>query len=216
MNILSHYLLANQEEYLYKFGAILPDFLKRIHLKVPHLFIKTKFPSSITEINSGVKFHYEIDAWFHLDDKFLNHQHNILQLVHKNIPDLEKAILIGHIATELLIDHLYLSENESIIIEFNDFIVNLDHYKIQQWMIEIGFEKESKTFKDVYLEFASQNILEKYKSFTFVTEIIIRIYKQVYNLDLSDKKEILNEILIEYVPYLKNDINYFLNNNKFS
>ncbi|WP_158795217.1 hypothetical protein [Pedobacter sp. L105] len=228
MNFLSHFYFERQNPNDYiVMGVVLPDLIKNANKewnlnpqKDEYLYRDVPEYDSIL---TGWKRHLEVDRLFHNSDFFKEQTAILKQLI---LPVLHigpvKPFFLAHIALELVLDHLLLTQDE----------VNADHFYHQLGQANSpslsGFLRLAKLPDqprfDLFLgSFISSRYVFSYEKMENITYSLNRICMRLWSEPFTEsQKELLNEQLEQFKKQLQHNylhifdqINRELNKNNF-
>lgn len=208
MNFLSHFYFDRDSTNCYHvLGTVMPDLLKNADKNtVIHPEKLSHSEPQIQSLIEGWKKHLEVDRHFHNADFFTVHAHQLkLQL----LPALEgspvKPFFLGHIALELILDNLLLTEQ---LITVDDFYAHLNGCSdavITAFLNFSGMQDATK-FIRFYDNFKHSQYLHTYNEISQVAYALKRICMRIWNNPFTTHQEQqLNTILSEYRLRLKPD-----------
>lgn len=211
MNFLSHF-------YFEKFttssaqvvGAMLPDLLKnadKTYVFHPHRFEDDfRGVPDLMDLYLGWQRHLEIDRVFHNCDFFFHHSHQLrvaLAPVLETLPI--RASFFGHIALELLLDHLLIRDDVVSVDRFYHHLGHASRDGIARFLKIIGLEDQQRFF-NYYDAFLQWNYVYDYAVFDKITPALLNISKRVWRFEThSDDIQRISAVLGEYLAVQLSD-----------
>ncbi|EOR93107.1 hypothetical protein ADIARSV_3728 [Arcticibacter svalbardensis MN12-7] len=209
MNFLSHYYFDRFEDNPYRImGMVLPDLIKNANKnwnprpeKKEYLFVHDSLQILIME---GWKRHLQVDRSFHSSAFFRHHTH-ILRL--KIAPYLESSAVrpsfVAHIALELMLDNLLLTELHMDSAQFYHYLKMTDRKVISDFLL-LNDIPDSTIFFKFLDEFIKSKYLESYRNpkdiMYAIGKICLRVWPDPFN---EEQKLQLTLILISYLEELR-------------
>lgn len=211
MNFLSHFYFDRFEDNPYRImGMVLPDLIKNANKswnprpeKKEYLFQHDRLQVNIME---GWKRHLQVDRYFHSSVFFYHHTH-ILRL--KIVPYLESSAVrpsfVAHIALELMLDNLLLTELNMDSSQFYHYLKLTDKKVLADFLLLNEITDSAKFF--LFLdEFIKSKYLESYRNprdiMYAIGKICLRVWPEPFN---EEQKLQLTLILISYLEELRGD-----------
>jgi len=191
MNFLSHYYFdRNTTNCYHTLGTVLPDLLKNADKTIIIHPEKLHHPDkNINDIILGWKKHLKVDRFFHSSGFFVERSHALKNLLAPAIIGSPvKPFFLGHIALEILLDSLLITNGE---ISTGDFYDHLDFCKtdvIKEFLNFSGLQDTDRFFK-FYDEFKKSRYLETYAQNHQVTYALKRICMRVWTDPFTPEQE---------------------------
>ncbi|MCR8561305.1 hypothetical protein KXD93_26870 [Mucilaginibacter sp. BJC16-A38] len=201
MNFLSHFYFDRESDNCYHIlGTILPDLLKNADKTV--VLHPEKLHHSDNAVNSiiaGWNKHLEVDRYFHSDEFFLHHSHQLKKLL---LPAIEgspvKPFFLGHIALELILDNLLLTTQKITVDGFYDHLDGCRLPIIDEFLTFAGL-KDTSVFNKFYAEFKKSRYLYTYSKTEQIAYALKRICMRVWNNPFTPEHEAaINTVLVSY------------------
>lgn len=204
MNFLSHYYFDRYNTNSYEvLGSILPDLLKNAD-KSSNIFPekhqdKFKQPHEVA-ILKGWKKHLDVDKLFHNASFFLEHQHQLKLKIKETLKDTPiKPFFAGHIAIELILDHLLLKHQK---IDATKLYLHLNavskNYIID--FLNLNNVQEQEQFFKFFEMFKKEQYLKSYVDVANVSYALKRIFMRIWPNPLHTEQENkLTQVLIDYI-----------------
>lgn len=153
----------------------------------------------IQSIIQGWKKHLEVDRYFHNAAFFTHHSH---QLKLKLLPALEgspvKPFFLGHIALELILDNLLLTEH---LITADDFYAHLNGCTdevISEFLSYSGMQDAAR-FIRFYADFKRSRYLYTYQDIEQVAYALKRICMRIWKNPFTVQQEnMFNHLMADY------------------
>lgn len=211
MNFLSHYYFErdnhSSEEVL---GTVLPDLVKNAnkHWRIFPEKNETVFPtgSELSYILNGWKRHLEVDKHFHSSAFFKEHARKLRIAVEPVLKDSPaRPFFIAHIAVELMLDSLLLTEN---IIDTTDFYghLNKSDKAVLRSFLDMSDLPDAGLFLEFLDEFITAAYLDSYRESQHILYALNRICMRIWDQPFTEKQKTeLTFILIDYLEELKKD-----------
>jgi len=211
MNFLSHFYFDRDEENPYRImGIVLPDLLKHANKewnlrpeKNEHLFLHDDSQRGLLE---GWKRHLEVDRYFHSSEFFRRHT-SILRLqivphlLHSNV----RPSFVAHIALELMLDSLLLTELNLNSSRVYTQLTNADEDMLDNFLLLYNIPEPSTFFN--FLEgFIRSKYLESYREPKDIMYAIGKICQRIWPQPFTDEEKFrIATILTAYLEVLKED-----------
>ncbi|PRY55384.1 hypothetical protein B0I27_101353 [Arcticibacter pallidicorallinus] len=211
MNFLSHFYFDRDEENPYRImGIVLPDLLKNANKewnlrpeKNEHLFLHDDSQRGLLE---GWKRHLEVDRYFHSSEFFRRHT-SILRLqivphlLHSNV----RPSFVAHIALELMLDSLLLTELNLNSSRFYTQLTNADEDMLDNFLL-LNNIPEPSTFFNFLEGFIRSKYLESYREPKDIMYAIGKICQRIWPQPFTDEEKFrIATILTAYLEVLKED-----------
>ncbi|MGI4727608.1 MAG: ACP phosphodiesterase [Janthinobacterium lividum] len=203
MNFLSHfYFDRNCNDAYHVLGSVMPDLLrnadKEAQLKIERLPAQTD--PVINSIISGWKKHLEIDRHFHSSDFFKTHAHQLKLLFVPALAGSEvKPFFLGHIALELILDNLLLTNRTVFADDFYDHLKNVETKNICAFL-ELN-QVHPQKFLNFYASFIYEKYLYSYMQLDSVVHALRGVCQRIWKKPFSKIQE---QAVIEVVKYYTN------------
>jgi hypothetical protein len=208
MNFLSHFYFDRTSTNCYHIlGTVLPDLLKNADKAIVLHPEKLQHPDQkISSLIEGWKKHLEVDRHFHSSKFFLNHSHRLRLLL---TPAIEgspvKPFFLGHIAVELILDNLLLTNHKVTVDDFYNHLDACDEEVIHRFLIYSGLQ-DTQTFFKFFKDFKAHRYLHTYKETLQIAYALKRICMRVWNNPFNPQQETaMNEVLAQYRELLQTD-----------
>jgi hypothetical protein len=191
MNFLSHYYFDRDTTNCYHtLGTVLPDLLKNADKTINIHPEKLHHPDkNINDILLGWHKHLEVDRFFHSSGFFIERSHAIKNLLAPAITGSPvKPFFLGHIALEIMLDNLLITNNE---VSVDDFYSHLNACKtevIKEFLNFSGLKDTDRFFK-FYDGFKTSRYLESYVHNHQVTYALKRICMRVWHDPFTPEQE---------------------------
>jgi len=211
MNFLSHYYFErNTESSDEVLGTVLPDLVKNANKnwrifpeKNESYFLNG---SRLSYLFNGWKRHLEVDKHFHSSSFFKEHTRRLriaVEPVLKNSP--ARSFFIAHIALELMLDSLLLTED---IIDTTDFYTHLNRSDkdILRNFLDLNKLPDTNLFLEFLKDFITSAYLNSYRESQHILYALNRICMRLWNEPFTEQQKTeLTFILISYLEELKKD-----------
>jgi len=211
MNFLSHFYFDRNEENPYRItGIVLPDLLKNANKewnlrpeKNEHLFLHDDLQTGLLE---GWKRHLEVDRYFHSSEFFSRHTSILrLQIVPHLLNSDVRPSFVAHIALELMLDSLLLTELNLDSSRFYAQLENTDEEVLDDFLL-LNNIPESSIFFNFLEGFIRSKYLESYREPRDIMFAIGKICQRIWSQPFTDEEKFrVAGILTEYLEVLKND-----------
>lgn len=208
MNFLSHFYFDRYSTNCYHIlGTVMPDLLKNADKNALIHPEKLSHPQpQIQSMIEGWKKHLEVDRYFHNADFFIFHSH---QLKRQLFPALEgspvKPFFLGHIAIELILDNLLLTEGTVTADDFYAHLNGCTDEIITEFLRFSGMQHTGR-FISFYDEFKRSRYLYTYDQISQIAYALKRICMRIWNNPFTPHQEQqLNTILASYRLHLKQE-----------
>jgi len=186
-------------------GLLFPDLL-RIFTKSQRIsenrWIKNK-TTYIPDLAKGIEKHFEADDKFHNWPWFIQMNHELALKIRESKTGLRRDWFMAHIFIELAIDHVLVSENQSMV---EDLYQDLELCSSSDWAV--FFEKENYHEIDLwnkgYRNFSDHRYIFTYKDTHSIIYALSRIYENTGAGVINDlQNEFLLVLLNDFIPELK-------------
>jgi hypothetical protein len=201
MNFLSHYYFDRETTNCYHtLGTVLPDLLKNADKTIILHPEKLQHQDPrINDIIAGWQKHIEVDRHFHSSEFFLNRSHELKKLL---IPAIGgspvKPFFLGHIAIELILDNLLITNNKISVDDFYDHLIACDSDIIKEFLNFADLHDTDRFFR-FYESFKKSRYLETYAETQQVAYALKRICMRVWNDPFTpDQEEKMTKVLSAY------------------
>jgi len=210
MNFLSHYYFDKDNLNDYEvLGSILPDLLKNANKtwniypeKNEHLF-QTQIQKYLLK---GWKKHLLVDKIFHNTAFFFFHQHQLkveLKEVIKDSP--VKPFFLGHIALELILDHLLIAENKVDVSKLYHYLKQTSDKDIESFLYLNGLTHTERFFS-FFESFKREQYLNNYIETKNITYSLKRICMRLWNNPFTaHQEEEITKIIDQYISKLREE-----------
>lgn len=205
MNFLSHFYFeryASSPERVV--GSILPDLLKNAdkgYVFHPNRFEEQLFAHPLlVEVYKGWYRHVEVDKLFHSSEFFVAHNHQLRQKLDPILEDLPiRASFMGHIAIELLLDHLLIRDKAVNVARLYEHLENVNRTILTKFLHTIGLE-DVGPFMEFYDKFIEWRYVFEYEDISGLHYPLFNIAKRVWVFEADEiHREALTQELITYL-----------------
>jgi hypothetical protein len=191
MNFLSHYYFdRDATDCYFTLGTVLPDLLKNADKTIilhPEKLVHSN--PSVNSIIQGWNKHLLVDKYFHSSEFFLTHSHQLKkELSPAIIGSPVKPFFLGHIAIELILDNLLITNDEINVTNFYNHLDNCRKNIISEFL-EFAGMKNPDVFFEFYDEFKSSRYLNTYINIDQITYALKRICMRVWNNPFTQQHE---------------------------
>ena len=199
MNFLSHFYFDRDTTDCYLvLGTVMPDLLKNADKNViihPEKLVHTN--ETINSIIRGWKKHLEVDRYFHSSQFFLTHSH---ELKKKLLPAIEgspvKPFFLGHIALELILDNLLLTNDQVTAEGFYELLEQCEEAVVDEFLRFAGL-KDTTIFFKFYDDFKKSKYLSSYSNTKEIAYALKRICMRVWKDPFTAEQEVkITEIIV--------------------
>jgi hypothetical protein len=201
MNFLSHFYFDRDTTNCYLvLGTVMPDLLKNADKNVIIRPEKSIHPKpDVNSIIHGWNRHQEVDRYFHGSDFFLTHSH---QLKNKLLPAMTgspvKPFFLGHIALELVLDNLLLTQQKVTAYKFYEHMEGCSEATINEFLTFSGL-KETGFFFRYYNEFNRSKYLYSYAETREISYALKRVCMRIWKNPFTPENELaMTDVIIEY------------------
>ena len=211
MNFLSHFYFDRHTiDTLQVVGIVLPDLVKNakkdwnIHPeKNEHKF---SADSGLSQILKGWNRHLEVDKYFHSSEFFKEHTSEIRTAV---APFLEnspaRAFFVAHIALELMLDSLLLTESVLNTENFYRHLSTCDREVLHRFL-QLNNIEQPQIFFSFFDEFIEAEYLNTYREADKIVYAINQICRRIWLDPFSETQKLqLTAVLIDYQLNLRNE-----------
>ncbi len=191
MNFLSHfYFDRNCNDAYHVLGSVMPDLLrnadKEAKIKIENLPAQNE--AAICSIISGWKKHLEIDRHFHSSQFFKTHAHQLKLLFVPILAGSEvKPFFLGHIALELILDNLLLTNRTVFADDFYDHLKNAETSRISKFLL-LNHVHQQK-FLNFYASFIHEKYLYSYRQLDSVVHALKGICQRIWKKPFTQRQE---------------------------
>lgn len=214
MNFLSHFYFeryaSNPERVV---GCILPDLLKNVdkgYVFHPNRYEEQLFAHPLlVEMYKGWYGHVEVDKLFHGSDFFVEHNHQLRKKLDPVLEDLPiRASFMGHIALELLLDHLLIRDQAVNVGRLYEHLEHINRTILVKFLDIVGLE-DTKPFMSFYDKFIAWRYIFEYADISQIHYPLFNIAKRVWDFEVDDAhREALTHELITYEKNHLSDYKY--------
>ncbi len=201
MNFLSHYYFDRcAADSYHVLGIVMPDLLKNADKAVViHPEKLSHTDHQIQSVINGWKKHLQVDRHFHNTEFFTYHSHQLkLALLPALAGSPVKPFFLGHIALELILDNLLLTNRLISADEFYRHLDNCADDTIRKFLTFNGVA-DTGVFIRFHTEFKRSRYLNTYTDTEQVAyalkRVCMRLWKQPFTAEQEGK---LNEVLAAY------------------
>ena len=191
MNFLSHFYFDRGTTNCYHtLGTVLPDLLKNADKSIIIHPEKLHHPDkNINDIILGWQKHLEVDRFFHSSGFFTTRSHALKNLLAPAITGSPvKPFFLGHIALEIILDNLLITNDEIATDDFYDHLDSCNTDVIKEFLNFSGLMETDRFFK-FYTEFKRSRYLETYAQNHQVTYALKRICMRVWKDPFTREQE---------------------------
>lgn len=210
MNFLSHFYFDRDTEDSHQvIGMVLPDLLKNANKKwsirpEKHEIEYNEAP--IKNLYRGWKRHIAVDKHFHCSDFFIFHTQSMRTVM---APFLESSAarpsFVAHIALELMLDSLLLTEKSLSTTPFYHHLTQVDRNVLNDFFL-LNNLGDTPLFFSFLDEFIDARYLNTYSNPKEIVYALNRICMRVWDNPFNDTQKLqLTAILIDYQEKLKSD-----------
>ena len=209
MNFLAHFYFDkhsdNSELIL---GTVLPDLIKNANKswilhpeKKKDLFIHDV---TLVSILKGWERHILVDKFFHASNFFLDHTKQIRSAIAPLLEDSPvRPSFLSHIALELMLDSLLITEGSITANDFYNHLRNVDRNTLTEFLVLNGINDPDVFFK-FYDQFIASAYLNSYSDPHNIIYALNRICMRVWDDPLnSEQQSALTDVLINYQEDLR-------------
>jgi hypothetical protein len=208
MNFLSHYYFDRDTTNCYHtLGTVLPDLLKNADKTINIHPEKLHHPDkNINDILLGWHKHVEVDRFFHSSGFFVERSHAVKNLLAPAITGSPvKPFFLGHIALEILLDNLLITNNKVSVDDFYGHLNSCKTEVIKEFLNFSGLKDTDRFFK-FYDGFKTSRYLESYVHNHQVTYALKRICMRVWHDPFTpEQEERMTRIITAYRSALQVD-----------
>lgn len=209
MNFLSHFYFeryASSSERVV--GSILPDLLKNASKEYvfhPNRHEEQLFAHPLLiELYKGWYRHVEVDKLFHSSEFFVEHNHQLRRRLDPILEDLPiRASFMGHIAVELLLDHLLIRDKVVNVGRLYEHLENVNRTILTKFLQIIGLENV-KPFMQFYDKFIAWRYVFEYEDISRLHYPLFNIAKRVWDFEVDEIQR--TELTHELMAYQENHL----------
>ena len=201
MNFLSHYYFDRKVTNCYHIlGTVLPDLLKNadktIILHPEKLHHKNE---QVNAIITGWNKHLEVDRYFHSSGFFLEHSHQLKNLLAPAIKASPvKPFFLGHIGVELILDNLLLTTGLVTVDDFYNHLNACENDAIQEFLTFAGLNDTIAFFR-FFEGFKKDGYLHTYEETSKIAYALKRICMRIWENPFTPEHENeMNKVLAAY------------------
>lgn len=210
MNFLSHYYFDRNQPALKVVGSLLPDLIKNAgvnKVKSPLKNIDLLEDNSYTDLLAGWRNHIEVDKYFHSSDFFLHHSQALKEDIKIVTEGSEvRPSFLGHIALELILDHLLIQQN---LIQVGNLYVALqeaDKEIITSFILQCN-EQEIDRILEFIQRFSASKYLLSYQKMENIAYALNRICMRLWPVSLQeDKVALLHKKIDSYAKRYESEL----------
>ena len=210
MNFLSHfYFDRNTDDPQRVLGMVLPDLLKNARKEWnirPEKQVQQYGDAELQNIFIGWERHIAVDKHFHCSAFFLTHTQHIRTVIAPLLSSSPaRPFFVAHIALELILDSLLLSEKSLDTSIFYTHLKNIDKNSLLRFF-EINQLSDSSIFFSFLEEFIEARYLNTYSNPQEIVYALNRICMRIWDQPFNDTQKLqLTSVLINYQEKLKDD-----------
>ena len=193
MNLLSHFYFDGTPNPYYNFGLLVPDLVPAVGLKWR---LKDSFrPASKwydKSVLAGTRKHIYRDAIFHNLPSFFKNTKRMRILLESNglKQDGTKLFFAAHISYEILMDHLIILKQPSVLEEFYSMFEDIKHEHILNFSNKY-LSTKGQAFANFIDSFKEKKYLYQYKDmdglFASVNRVLVRGKQKPFPLESIGK-----------------------------
>lgn len=184
-------------------GSILPDLLKNVNKE--YIFHPNRFEEQLyahpllLELYKGWYRHVEVDKLFHGSEFFVEHNHQLRRRLDPILEDLPvRASFMGHIAVELLLDHLLIRDQVVNVGRLYEHLEHANRTILTKFLRTIGLE-DVKPFWEFYDKFIEWRYIFEYADISRLHHPLFNIAKRVWDFEADEAhREALTRELVTY------------------
>lgn len=210
MNFLSHFYFDRFTSDPQKvIGMVLPDLLKNAKKEWnirPEKHESEYNHPALQNIYTGWKRHITVDKHFHCSDFFLSHTTNLRMAIAPFLATSPtRPFFVAHIALELILDSLLLSETALDTTTFYTHLINADKAALTRFF-QINNLFETEVFFSFLDEFIEAKYLNTYSNPKEIVYALNRICMRIWDRPFNDTQKLqLTAVIIDYQEKLKKD-----------
>jgi hypothetical protein len=210
MNFLSHfYFDRHTSDPQQVIGIVLPDLLKNANknwVVRPEKYEDQYQESALKNIFTGWKRHIEVDKHFHCSQFFLNHTSKLRTAMAPFLSSSSaKPFFVAHIALELMLDSLLLTETSLSTQTFYAHLSNTDKEAINRFLAINSIDNQVVFFSFLE-EFIEARYLNSYRDPKEIVYAINRVCMRVWDDPFNETQKLqLTSVLLDYQEKLKED-----------
>jgi hypothetical protein len=193
MNFLSHYYFDSHNPNSYfVLGTILPDLIKNADKKwlIHPQKNEEKFTSlAHLSLFNGYQKHLAVDRIFHNSDFFKYYQNHFKKILKQAVGTSKvKPFFVGHIALELLLDHILITRKLVDVDLFYQQLNGIDHQIVNDFLSLNGITDTEK-FHQFFIRFKTEQYLYHYLELEKISYAIKRICMRIWLDPLTLEQE---------------------------
>jgi len=210
MNFLSHfYFDRDNRDPERVIGIVLPDLVKNAKKEWslrPEKQEAFYDDDTLSNIFWGWKRHIEVDNYFHSSDFFCQHTQNIKNLISPILDSSPvRPSFVAHIALELMLDALLLTESKVEAEDFYSLLSEVDRDALECFL-ELNSVYDTDKFFKFLDEFIEASYLNSYREAKNIMYALNRICMRIWEDPFNDTQKLqLTAVLIEYQQNLRRD-----------
>lgn len=201
MNFLSHFYFDRDcNDAYHVLGSVMPDLLrnadKEAQIKPERLPPQNN--AAIYSLITGWKKHLEIDQHFHSSVFFKHHAHQLKIFLTPAVKgSAVKPFFLGHIALELILDNLLLTNHTVFADDFYDHLKTADEAHIAAFLKLNNVDPQK--FLKFYTLFINEKYLYSYTQLNSVVHALKGICLRIWKNPFTKSQEIaVNEVVELY------------------
>lgn len=211
MNFLSHFYfdrhISDPERIM---GMVLPDLVKNAKKewslrpeKTPYRFEED---NKLRHLLDGWKRHLEVDKHFHSSDFFCSHTGNIRAQISPFLVTSEvRPSFVAHIALELMLDSLLLTESIISTGNFYRFLRETDRDALDSFL-QLNSIADTEPFFRFLDEFIDSEYLNSYSDSAHIIYAVGRICMRIWPDPFTETQKLqLTAVLVPYLERLRTD-----------
>ena len=210
MNFLSHFYFDRYTSDPHRvIGMVLPDLMKNAKKEWnirPEKHIEHYKDPALQNLYLGWKRHIDVDKHFHCSQFFLSHTRTLRTAMEPFLTSSPaRPFFVAHIALELMLDSLLLSEKSLNTASFYSHLINTDKATLQRFFL-INNLKNTEIIFSFLEEFIEAKYLNNYNNPKEIVYALNRICMRIWDNPFSDTQKLqLAAVLIDYQEKLKKD-----------
>lgn len=190
MNFLSHYYFDRNQPALKIVGSLLPDLIKNAGVnKVKSPLKNTGLLENnlYTDLLAGWRNHIEVDKYFHSSDFFIHHSQALKEEIKEVTVGSEvRPSFLGHIALELILDHLLIQKNKIQVGNLYIALQEADKETIASFLLQCT-EQESDRILNFIQNFNASKYLLSYQKMENIAYALNRICMRLWPVSLNEE-----------------------------
>ncbi|MFD2160983.1 hypothetical protein ACFSJU_01165 [Paradesertivirga mongoliensis] len=216
MNFLSHFYFDRDTEDSHQvIGMVLPDLLKNANKKWsirPEKHATEYQDQALKNLYRGWQRHISVDKHFHCSEFFIFHTQTMRTAM---APFLEtspaRPSFVAHIALELMLDSLLLTEKSLSTSPFYTHLIKADKDVLANFLL-INNLSDTVIFFSFLEEFIDARYLNTYSNPKEIVYALHRICMRVWDNPFNETQKLqLTSMLIDYQERLKEDFMQIFN-----